>query len=211
VRLLLIALFLLPIAGIHAQELFSKDDDHVFHAGLYLGINFCQVDGDYFFGYNKIGGAGGAQVYARLNRFMHASIGIGYAQKGCREANAWDYYLDLKYAEMPLMLHIFPGGRLHFSAGISYARLISSTEDAYGAMPFANNPDQYPFSKTDWSGIGGMSYRVYGNWFLNGQFQYTIGSMRRLEDAPPGYAFSGQQNNVVTLRLLYIIPSGAAL
>ncbi len=194
----------------HAQMLFSRDDERVFHAGLYAGVNLCQVDGDGFSGYRKPGFAGGAFVYARLSPLFQASLGIGYTQKGSREAQIRDYRLDLKYVELPALLHLFPGGRFHFSGGISYARLISVNEssDDVGANSFSE--ELFPFKKQDWSGIGGISFQLRNEWFLSGQYQYTLGGIRSAPDIPTGFGSGPERNNVLTLRLLYIIPSGEA-
>jgi hypothetical protein len=110
--------------------------------------------------------------------------------------------------EVPVLIHLFMRKRWHFSGGFSYARLISSKEEVTDPNPVVLNPDQYPFQKQDWSGIAGLGYNIHGQWYLIGQYQYTIGSMRDLANIPPGYGFAGERNNVMSLRLLYIIPSG---
>jgi opacity protein-like surface antigen len=190
-----------------AQELFTSDDERVFHAGLSLGINFCQVDGDGLVGYHKVGLAGGATIYTRLLPILHASLGIGYSQKGSVEPGR--YRLNLNYVELPLLFHLFPKGKFHYSAGASYNRLISSKEEAEDAGIVVNE-DMYSFHKADWNVMAGVSYHLSGQWFLSGQYQYTIQSMRDVADIPPGYGYANERNNVVSLRLLYIVPSGGA-
>src|ERR1044072_2745021 len=94
---------------------FSEDDDRRFHAGVSLGSNFCQVDGDSFDGYHKVGIAGHTSVFVKLKGIFHASLSLGYAQKGTREASIRDTYtgpavfrykLNLNYVEMPLLVHM---------------------------------------------------------------------------------------------------------
>jgi hypothetical protein len=206
VRALLIGCFFLCTTASWAQELFTRDDERVFHAGLAAGINFCQVDGDGLVGYHKIGLAGGATVYTRLLPILHASLGIGYTQKGSVEPGR--YRLNLNYVELPLLFHLFPKGRFHYSAGLSYGRLISSKEEAED-VGILVDADLYPFNKSDWNIVAGVSYHLQGQWFLNGQYQYTIQSMRDAANIPPGYGYANERNNVVSLRMLYIIPSGA--
>lgn len=214
--LLFILLHASPFSG--AQEVFSRDDERIFHAGVQSGANFCQVDGDGFSGYRKVGFAGNALVYVRVLPILHLSLGLGYAQKGSRESSiretaigpaVFRYRLDLNYVEMPLLAHLFFGGRLHYSAGFSYARLISSKEESEDVNPILISPELYPFRKQDWAGIVCINYQVYHQWFLSGQYQYTIGSIRDLPQIPPGYGFANERNNLMSLRLLYIIKSGA--
>lgn len=217
--------FLLPAVlfsfsiNAHAQKIFSTDDEHIFHAGIAAGANFCQVDGDGFVGYHKVGFAGNAQVYVRLSRVFQLSLGLGYAQKGSRESDirqtslgpaVFRYRLDLNYAEMPLMLYLFDGTRINYGLGISYGRLISSKEEAEDINPIRIDPELYPFRKDDWTGIAHIGYHIYGQWFATAQFQYTLGSIRNLDAIPPGYGYARERNNAVAVRLLYIIPSGGA-
>jgi hypothetical protein len=207
ISVLLSSILLCYSLSAQGQELFTRDDERVFHAGLNAGINFCQVDGDGLVGYHKIGLAGGATIYTRLLPILHASLGIGYTQKGSVQPGR--YRLNLNYVEAPLLFHLFPSGRFHYSAGISYGRLISSKEEAED-VGILVDPDLYPFNKTDWNIMAGVSYHINGQWFLNGQYQYTIQSMRDVANIPPGYGYANERNNVVSLRLLYIIPSAGA-
>jgi len=107
-----------------------------------------------------------------------------------------------------LLLHLFPGRRATYCAGMSYSRLISSTETAEDIYPIRISPELYPFRKEDWSGIVGGTIRIYGSWFLSVQYQYTIGSIRSDPFIPPGFGAGGQRNNAMAFRLLYIIASG---
>ncbi len=202
-----------------AQNIFSTDDTRIFYGGLHLGANFSQVDGDGFSGYHKVGIAGGAAVYVRFLGTFGASLGLGYAQKGSSEARitgtaigpaVFRYRIHLEYAELPLLLHYFSPGRFHYSGGFSYSRLVNSKEEAEDINPIRISPELYPFRKQDWSGILGITYRIYGQWFISGQYQYTIGSIRSEPFIPPGFGYGRQRNNVMGLRLLYVIGSGTS-
>lgn len=206
-RPLLLLCLILCAPALRAQDSFSADDEKVFHAGLNAGINFCQVDGDGLVGYHKIGLAGGATVYTKLFSILHVSMGIGYSQKGSVEPGR--YRLNLNYVELPLLFHLFPKGKFHYSAGVSYGRLIGSKEEAEDAGILVD-ADLYPFHKADWNVMAGVSYHLSGQWYLSGLYQYTIQSMRDVANIPPGYGYANERNNVVSLRLLYMIPSGAA-
>jgi len=221
-KIFLIILPLLCSEHSKAQEIFSAGDDRIFYGSLNLGANFSQVDGDGFSGYHKVGIAGGASVYVHFWTIFAASLGLGYAQKGSHEARisetsigpaVFRYRAHLQYAEVPLLLHLLldcPNtvlGKIRYSAGFSYSRLLSSTETSEDINTIRISPELYPFRKQDWSGIVGLGYRIYGAWFLSGQYQYTIGSIRSEPYIPPGYGQGRQRNNVMTLRLMYIIGS----
>jgi hypothetical protein len=217
-RTILIAILSLCGFTAAAQELFSQEDERLFYGGLQLGANFSQVDGDGFSGYRKVGIAGGGLVLVRPFRIAGLSLGLGYAQKGSHEARITEtaigpavfrYRMHLQYAEVPLLLHLFPGGRFQYSAGISYSRLISANEESESINPIKIDPELYPFLKQDWSTIVAINWRIYGQWFLSGQYQYTIGSIRSEPFIPPGYGAGRQRNNVMALRLVYFIGSGS--
>jgi hypothetical protein len=217
VRLIFLYFLLTSAARSGAQTPFSQEDERIFHAGLTVGANFCQVDGDGFSGYHKAGLAANASVFVRLLPFLHANLGIGYSQKGSRESRIQETYigpavfryrLDLNYVEMPFMLHLIEGKGFNYSAGISYARLLSFKEEAEDVNYIKISPELYPFKKRDWVGILGIGYHLGSNWFASGQYQYTLGSIRSEPDIPPGYGFGRQRNNVMTIRLVYIIKSG---
>lgn len=207
-----------------AQSVFSAFDDRIFYGSLNLGANFSQVDGDGFSGYHKVGIAGGGTVYVRPFKsppwnLLAGSLGIGYAQKGSHEASIREttlgpaifrYRMHLQYVDVPLLLHLLLPGRFHYSAGISYSRLISSNETSEDINIIRISPELFPFRRSDWSGIAGFGLRIRESLFLSGQYQYTLGSIRSEPYIPPGYGYGRQRNNVITLRLLYIIGSGSS-
>jgi hypothetical protein len=155
-------------------------------------------------------------VKLRKNSLLHASLGIGYTQKGVREASiresytgpaVFRYSMDLSYVEMPLMLHLIAGRGLNYAAGIGYGRLLSSRESSEHIDPIRISPELYPFGKEDWFGIFAIGHHLSGRFFISGQYQYSINSIRNEPYIPPGYGAGRQRNNLMTLRLVYVVPS----
>lgn len=74
-------------------------------AGLSLGTNFCQVDGDFFKGYNKIGINAGGYAWYDFDERISLQAEILYSVKGAR-ANTGGlgvYHLRLNYVDFPII------------------------------------------------------------------------------------------------------------
>ena len=75
-----------------------------------LGFTACQVHGDSYSGYNKLGFAGGLYINAALKKSISVEFGIIFIQKGAKHnqnpaKNDYRYYyLNLNYIELPLLL-----------------------------------------------------------------------------------------------------------
>jgi len=211
----------LSVTSLWAQAPFTVDDNRLFYGGLQLGMNFSQVDGDTYSGYHKVGVVGGGLVYVRPFKRLGFSLGLGYAQKGSNESDiretaigpaVFRYRIHLQYAEVPLLFHLFVPGKFHYSAGFAYSRLLASKEESEDINPINISPDLYPFKPQEISGIVGINYHIYGQWFALGQYQYSLTSIRSDPQIPPGYnTGSGHEyNNLFSLKLLYLIGSATA-
>ena len=162
------------ISNINAQE-------QRFKAGLHLGLNAAQLDGDANIGFHKVGLNGGVRVATILNEKMQIVTEINYASRGSQatytaNSNGSDYFvINNRYVEVPVMFSIFDWKgedddhyRICFNGGLSYARLINST--AKGATTFAGRSQDY-FLKNNLSFILGFIYYPGKN--LGYQFRYT--------------------------------------
>ncbi len=219
---ILAVLLCLCVAQAWAQDVLSAFDGRDFYGSFYLSANFSQIDGDGFSGYHKFSIAGGASIWVRPFKelpwsLFAASLSIGYAQKGSHEASLRDTYtgpavfryrVQLRYAELLLLVHFIGFRRVHYTAGIAYRRLLAPDETSEDVSPILISPELYPFCKQDWSGIAGSGFRIWRGWFAIGQYQYTVGSIRDEPYIPPGYGWSHQRNNVMTIRLLSLTVSG---
>ena len=134
--LLAVFFFLLPTT-IDAQSYKRKrSKDRRFKAGVVLGMNAAQIDGDDQVGYNHIGVSAGLRGIAVVSPGVELSFELLYSQKGSTPSddgprkNALTF--DLNYAEVPILINILSKEgwdeyrHFHLQVGFSYARLLSS-------------------------------------------------------------------------------------
>ena len=111
-------IFLCTSLSLQAQIQHGKDDDafQLIDAGLILGANFSQIDGDYLAGFNKLGLNGGAIAQINFNSNWSLSFELSYAQKGSATRPDPDllntYKLVLNYAEIPIAINYKDQNRL---------------------------------------------------------------------------------------------------
>jgi len=213
-------LLLLPALASMAQV----DDDP--ETGLYIekpklisvgavgGANFCQVDGDSYAGYHKFGFNFGGIGYLRMYRHLAMSFEILYSQKGAKSDGARysptdsttiikDYSIDLKYAEIPLMINYFDQRKSHFGMGISYSRLVNGTEEMNTLPGTTYDFTKYPFKKASYDFVAGAQLHVWKGLFFNIRFQYALFPLRTV--SPPELSRAQKQyNNMWTVRLMYL-------
>jgi hypothetical protein len=214
---LFIALIFCPRAG--AQNGYYLEEPKVFSGGLVAGGNFTQVDGDTFYGYDKVGLNAGGVVYVRFSGNVGASMEIDYTQKGSRAevisssvalgTYVQKYFMNLNYVEVPITVHgktYVKSHLLYIEAGLSYAYLIKSSEWVQADPPVIVDPVLNRFNTTDFDYIVGMNLNLYKNLYLNGRYQYSILSIRPTDRVPIGYSYGnkGQFNNMFNLRLMYL-------
>jgi len=198
-----------------AQGSYYGEDPKVFDGGLILGTNFSQVDGDTYYGYHKVGLNAGGVVYVHFTRVFGASIELIYSQKGSRGEDVTEsplygthvekYFMNLNYVEMPVTIHVIMH-RVDFEAGVSYGRLLSSSEWVLAGQPVNIDPVANRFNTSDFDYVFGVGRKLYRGLYANVRFQYSIVSMRPNDRIPVGYGYGslGQFNNLFNLRLMYL-------
>ncbi|MCB0561168.1 MAG: PorT family protein [Lewinellaceae bacterium] len=108
-----------------------------FKAGLILGGNLSQVDGDGYHGFHKSNLQFGISGTAILNEHSEIGVEFIYAGRGCKVASERssglakrDRLIDLRYMEVPILFRYRPSPEAPSSslieAGISFGRIISS-------------------------------------------------------------------------------------
>jgi len=224
--LIIIAVFLIAFTGkTYAQE---EDDGEphglyverpkVFRGGVVAGVNFAQVDGDYFAGYHKIGLNAGGIVYAQLAKHVALSMELIYSQKGSKSnigepsltlQNVFiaKYGISANYIELPIMINYFDKRKSHIGIGVSYSRLINSKEtlqiDSNNVIKNIDLNNKYPFVANNFDFLAGVDLNLWKGLFLNIRFQYSIIPMRT--EIPPNYSRADQYNNLWVLRLMYLL------
>ncbi len=124
--------------NVDAQRYNKKKQQNRFNAGVVLGVNLSQIDGDLYTGFNKIGLRGGLEGTILLNKYLDVVVGLLYVQKGSKTNSEITFASDippnteihLDYMEVPFLLSIKLGNNVHhgytLEAGFSYARMINS-------------------------------------------------------------------------------------
>lgn len=213
-----IVFLLTAISGVSRVWAQVEDDKNgnpkVFSAGAIAGANFCQVDGDNFAGYYKVGLNVGGIVYAKVRKNTALSMEILYSQKGAKSRYGRfgdldsaiyinKYSTNLNYAEIPVMINFFDVRRSHAGIGLSYGRLINSTETVSSDPVYTRDLNKdYPFKKSDFQLIAGAQLHLWKGLFMNLRVQYSLVPIRT--NLPPGISRSSQYNNMWTFRLMYL-------
>lgn len=190
------------------------DQPRLFYAGLIAGSNFAQVDGDNFAGYRKVGANIGGIGYVQLKKHAAISWEILFSQKGAKSDMVkrgggkdsvfiTKYGINVNYAEVPVMFNYFDKRKSHFGAGISYSRLVNSTETLETDPLTAIDLNKYPFIKNNFDLLAGAQLHLWKGLFLNIRFQYSIVPIRGI--SPTGFSRTQKQyNNLWTVRLMYL-------
>jgi len=100
--------------------------------GLSVGANFCQVDGDQFYGFRKVGLNFGPMVVVPFgkNRNWSVSMELLYSQKGSFHRGSTDstyYRLNLDYIDIPVMVHFTDKKIISAGLGFCYGQLIGKS------------------------------------------------------------------------------------
>ena len=199
IRLLFVLFLFLP-AFCEAQD---KDPEKEipgrFKAGVVVGMNAAQVDGDDIAGFNRIGLNAGVRAAAVFHEKMQMSMELLYSQKGSRGRVHPDFpqtfvNIRLDYAEVPIMFN-YIDWRIHFSAGFSYARLLNVLDEKGGIERIP--PDFY--RKDDISILFGVTYYATKNLGFNAG--YTRALTNQIKKSAPA---AGQRSHHVTIRALYM-------
>lgn len=153
--------------------IFKAQDEQVFSLKPALALNACQVHGDTYIGFNKLGFGGGLYINARLKEKLSLEFGIIYNQKGARhnanpEKGDYRYYfLRLDYIEVPVILRYQPKGRFYLTFGPSFGYLANYYQgNENGDITAYLSPRRYEFSVN--AGLGmrlttNMSFEIRSN------------------------------------------------
>ena len=222
-------IILLAFSGSILAQQEEDGEDHgiylpkkrVFYGGLVAGASFSQVDGDYYAGYHKIGLNVGGIIYAQIAKHIALSMEILYDQKGSKSNGAQfspgapallvlKYGIVANYAEIPVMINYFDKRKSHFGVGVSYSRLVNSSDniqtDSLGTIKTMDLSLQYPFKKSDFDFLAGIDLHLIKGLYLNIRFQYSIVPFRAGDDLPPPeYARANQYQNMWVVRLMYLV------
>lgn len=128
-------LLLLSLPGLCPAQ---PDTDQRFAAFVYGGSNFAQIDGDYYFGYNKLGVRLGIGANILWSPKFYTSVGLGFNQSGARAGRSEKYErggaridLRLNNVEVPVLMHYRLGKKDEYTKKANH-RLYRSSEIQFG-------------------------------------------------------------------------------
>ncbi len=203
-RIIILIAILAGFSAVEAQINAGDPNDsefHLFDAGLSLGLNFSQVDGDDLAGFNKLGVNIGPIVHVNFSPNWSASLELLYSQKGAKtkpNANNFNtFLLVMDYAEVPILANYNDKNRLLFQAGLSYGRLINSREEING---IEQNIEGAIYND-ELSYIVGGTFLVgeKKHWGVNARYQGSITTV----GASANPTVVGLINRLVTVRGIY--------
>jgi len=128
---LLLFIFLLFSFVLRSQE----NSRSVFSLKPTLGLNGCQIHGDGYSGYDKLGFLAGIAINARFKNRASLDIGFYFSQKGARhnpvpQKGDYSYYrVNLDYIDLPLLLKFNLNPKYFATLGPSLAYLINYNEN----------------------------------------------------------------------------------
>jgi len=186
-----------------------------FQGGLLAGLTACQVDGDSYGGFNKIGLQAGVFVSTAFQKNFGAQMEIRYAGKGAQKVTTTDdtevYKLNLHYIDLPVMGTYTVKKKVVFDLGIVPGYLFAKGgEDSGGPLPQEFLVD---FKKFDLAWLVGINFRIMKNLKANLRYSYSLISINDFTDTNASYSWignffgyrTGDYNNYLTLGIYYQI------
>jgi hypothetical protein len=177
-----------------------------FKGGVVAGLSASQVDGDTYFGFNKLGLLGGGWVRWMFTDDVSGQLELRYIMKGAYEAdnvnNIVYYKLVLHYADVPIIMNYHYRERVLFQLGLSPEFLVFNREyDQYGPTP----EDAPAFHMLNLSAIGGIGYVFLERFAANVRYNYSVIPIREHASGQTYLLNRGQYNNVLTFSIYYQI------
>jgi hypothetical protein len=203
-RVLLLGCLLFLGTALQAQERFG--------AGLVLGFNAAQVNGDDMGGYNMVGLRTGLRGTAVLSEQAHLSMDILYSRRGSASSLTpnnvgFPRKMRLDYIEVPVVYTYKEWlsedasyYRVHFFGGLSYGRLFNLEMEGFGVL----EDEADNFHRNDYTATLGATYMVSEKfglsiaWSRSINFLYNNDKHRNAANIPiyklplTGYFFSFQ-------------------
>lgn len=186
----------------------------LFKALFIAGVNGTQVDGDLQAGYYQWGFHGGIGTLVQFHRNISVSMELLYSMKGARSRpsvlldTVTSFKINWDYLEVPLSLNFNDNKFFMVGVGMAPAVLVRSQEELNGRRenaqgdPVYLSPSGREPRRFDLSAFGSVSFIIKKMIAITGRFSYSVLPIR---DAYPTSRVQNQYNNVITLRVMYIL------
>lgn len=176
-----------------------------------LGMSGCQIHGDSYDGYNKLGFMGGFALNASLSKKSSLELGFVYSTKGSKhvpDKNDASYYLlNIRYIELPLYWHFFLNSKYFITLGFYGAYMINYYEN----RDYVDQTGWYEYNKYDFGLVTGIGRKINDDFHVELRFSNSLVPIRNINSNtyypnPVARFFNkGYYNNIVTFMLAYKI------
>jgi hypothetical protein len=204
----LLAILVFLSFGLYCQETRTN----VFSLKPSFGINACQVHGDTYDGYHKLGFFVGVAVNASLGQKTSLELGFYFSQKGSRHTPSKDdpkfYRLNLNYIDLPLSLRYAVNSKYFITLGPSIAYLINHQEDEN----YVDRSSAYKYNSTEIGINFGLGRKIKEKFFIEVRSSNSLTAIRSI---PNNYIYynnpiarffnKGYYNNILSIFLTYKI------
>jgi hypothetical protein len=190
------ALFILGI--LFGSPLYAQNQ--TFRAGLILGLNLAQVDGDNYVGYGKFGLHAGGVAELPLSKRTSLSFELLYEQKGAysrfpqntlNQTNT--YKFTANYANVPILFMYYDRPFVCFSIGPAVGQSVYESTNLQGKVKL---------NTQDISAIFDARYFMTTNWVFGIRYAYSLSPVGTYDGSQ--FAHHNMYNNTVTLRFMYM-------
>lgn len=168
--------------SLHAQKRVLKSR---FGAGLTIGINTSQINGDLYKGFDKFGVFAGFRAIVKISTKAELVFEMQYSSKGSKNPEQFvpgknePRFISLNYIEVPILYHQKVKTKLGLAsleAGIAYGRLfgikINENTSSINYTTFTSIQDA--FNKTE------LALIIGGGFFINEHFRIMLRSAHSL-------------------------------
>ncbi|HMQ47476.1 MAG TPA: outer membrane beta-barrel protein [Saprospiraceae bacterium] len=196
---------LVIFTGIFSSLSYAQQEQR-FEAGLLLGFNMSQIDGDLLHGFNKLGLNTGIRAYARLDDRWKLSLDLLFMQQGSSRARFDDPAstfdkIALNFVEAPVLVH-FTDWKIQATAGFSYGRLMNYEITSFDGT---DATDSYDLDPSIFSLVLGATYFFEDNLGINIHWSKWINNPLRSSSTGvigEGGKFIGR---TITIRGIYLL------
>lgn len=183
----------------------------LFKALFVGGMNFAQIDGDLEAGYKKYGAHVGVGTVVKFHKYFSFSMELLYSMKGARPKysefsnGVKDHYdITADYLELPVSINVHDKKVVMFGAGLQLGVLTrySQTDSAGNNITANPEPKGQQLRKIDLSAQVCATFFIKQRIGIGVRFSY---SLLKLRDSVYGSSIKGEYNNVVSLRISYLL------
>jgi hypothetical protein len=174
-----------------------------------LGISGCQIHGDSYDGYDKLGFTGGAFINAKLTKKSSFELGFLYALKGSKHnptnGDPSYYLLNISYVDAPLYWHFFLHPKYFITFGFYGSYLFNYNE----YRDYTDVTGWYIYNKFDFGLVTGLGRKITENLHVELRFTNSLIPIRNInantyyENPVARFFNKGYYNNVLTFMFAY--------